>query len=224
MTDRTFVSLTYDGTQICHAETVLPQLEAVGLRATFYADPLNLLEEPDVWRSAVAQGHEVGNGCLLDCGPLDSWTPEMVMSDIEETDALLQELFPSQLSYSFAYPWSIVGCPHTDCLRRIVEQRHRVCRSAQPGNNDLDSTDIGFVLSYPMDGHQATAMSNLVSEGNSQWTVFAFAGVGSGEPSVDASAHEDFVNWLAQQSVSVLPVSSVAEAVGSGAMRKVRLI
>ena len=51
------VSLTYDGSLLCHLETVLPHLEESALKATFYAEPAMLLENLPGWALAVLDGH-----------------------------------------------------------------------------------------------------------------------------------------------------------------------
>src|SRR5690242_10109364 len=93
---KALVSLTYDGTQLCHSEVAVGHLDAHALKGTFYADPVPLLDDLPAWREASEAGHEIGNGCLvgsLEGGSvLAAWTPEMVADDIDETDALLREV------------------------------------------------------------------------------------------------------------------------------------
>ena len=55
------LSLTFDdgrSSQVTHAVPVLDSLTA---KATFYAQPDNLLEELELWQQAAAAGHEFGN-------------------------------------------------------------------------------------------------------------------------------------------------------------------
>ena len=156
------VSLTYDGTQLCHSETVLPQLDALNLKGTFFADPLPLLDSLPTWRAAVMNGHEVGNGCLIGSvdgsGALDCWTPEMIEDDIEETDRMLHELFPGQTVFSFGYPWVSGGAFGIGHLRKIVERRHSVCRSGEQGTNIAGEADLAYLKCMQMDGTSAVEM------------------------------------------------------------------
>ena len=226
------VSLTYDGTQLCHSETVVPHLNGFGLLGTFYADPLPLLDNLPNWKLAVAQGHEVANGCLIGSvdgsGALDSWTPEMVGDDIDETDGMLDELFPGQHIYSFGYPWVTGGAIGISYLRRIVEQRHSVCRSGEKGANSLDSLDLAYLKCVPMDDRTADQMIELVrsSVRRGEWIILAFDGVGSGEPSVDASSHLGLCSWLSEnrELFDVLTVSQAAERAQDGPRPSLRLL
>ncbi|MBQ35527.1 MAG: hypothetical protein CME04_03995 [Gemmatimonadaceae bacterium] len=55
------LSLTFDdgrSSQVTHA---VPVLDSFAVKATFYAQPKNLLEELERWQHAIASGHEIGN-------------------------------------------------------------------------------------------------------------------------------------------------------------------
>jgi peptidoglycan/xylan/chitin deacetylase (PgdA/CDA1 family) len=73
------ISLSYDDGIPNHPLVVAPQLEAYGLRGTFYA-PLksDLMQNPLTWRSMAVRGHELGNHsvfhpCWSVQGKYDSW-------------------------------------------------------------------------------------------------------------------------------------------------------
>lgn len=228
---KAMVSLSYDGTQLCHAETVLPQLDALGLKGTFFADPLPLLDSLPVWRAAVSNQHEVGNGCLIgniDGFALDAWTSEMIEDDIEETDNMLRELFPGQTVYSFGYPWATGGAFGIGHLRKIVENHHSVCRSGEHGTNDATSTDLAYVLCKPMDQTTGVEMIEIVRTAVRQghWLILAFDGVGSGDPAVDASEHKILCQWLAdnRELLEVLTVTAAADTVQNNTKTKMRIL
>ena len=196
------VSLTYDGTQLCHSETVLDDLERSGLVATFYADPVPLLDGLPAWRHAIGAGHEIGNGCLSESlsetGLLGAWTVDMLVDDVVETDGLIRELFPGQPTFSLSFPWNS-GC--TDALsdvRAVVSDHHLVCRSGVPGLNTMDGPDLGYLKCVHMDGLNGREIIEIVRAGiRSQcWTILSFDGVGSGDRSVEAAAHRELCVWL----------------------------
>jgi Polysaccharide deacetylase len=230
--EKPVVSVTYDGTQLCHAETALPHLEAFGLKGTFYADPLPLLESLPTWRKAAENGHEIGNGCLIgtvdEGGAMEAWTPEMIGDDIDETDTMLQELFPTQPVFSFGYPWITAGALGIEPLRRLVEERHSVCRSGHQGTNKPGEIDLAYLRCVAMDGYSADEMIDIVRLAVRQrhWIILSFDGVGSGEPSVDASAHRDLCEWLSESSelLVVSTVTAAAERAQEAARSKLRLL
>ena len=63
---RAAVSLTYDDSLPCHYETLCPQLESRGQRATFFLclSWPGFMNHPARWREAAAKGHELGNHTL----------------------------------------------------------------------------------------------------------------------------------------------------------------
>lgn len=79
---RAAVSLTYDDGIPSHPASVAPQLEAHGMRGTFYT-PLksHLMQNPLAWRRMAARGHELGNHsvfhpCWSPRGQHSAWLPE----------------------------------------------------------------------------------------------------------------------------------------------------
>ncbi|MBS1723616.1 MAG: hypothetical protein JSS66_11750 [Armatimonadetes bacterium] len=215
--DKAIVSLTYDGTLPCHAETALPHLDSRGLLATFYADPVPMLDSFPIWRGAAEKGHEIGNGCLI--GALDggsalaAWTPEMVADDIDETDDLIRELFPGQTSFSLGYPWVEGKDSELDTVKRLVAKKHSVCRSGVAGLNALDQVDTGYLKCLPMVDHRSGHMIDLVRTAvrSRSWIILSFDGVGMGERGIDARDHQDLCDWLAtnKELFELLPVIAV---------------
>lgn len=197
------VSLTYDGTLPCHAETALPHLDHFGLKATFYADPVPLLDDLPIWRRAVETGHEIGNGCLM--GSLDggsvlaAWTPEMVGDDIDETDSLLRELFAGQTGHSMGFPWVTGTDTHLADVKAMVARRNSIARSGVAGLNPMDSPDVSYLKCLHMDGLEAGHMTELVRAAvrSHSWIVLSFDGVGSGDRAVDSAEHKGLCAWLA---------------------------
>ncbi len=61
-TDEKVVALTFDdGPTPAGADSILPLLHSLGVRATFFVNGNSLAERPDVARRFVAAGHELGN-------------------------------------------------------------------------------------------------------------------------------------------------------------------
>jgi peptidoglycan-N-acetylglucosamine deacetylase len=123
------VSLTFDDGLRSHREIVLPMLEARGLRATFYVNPVGSEDDPrlavpwidrlGLWREATAAGHEIGNHSLLHpCSlnidteaewevgvpSLRDWDLARIGTDVLEAKRRIASAFPHQAANSFAYP------------------------------------------------------------------------------------------------------------------------
>lgn len=223
-----FVSLTYDGSLLCHLETVLPHLEETGLKATFYAEPAMLLENLPGWALAVIDGHEVGNGALhgavLEDGSLPGWTPAMVADDVTEAKALIDELFPEQHAHSFGFPW---GRPLSDGIdvSSTVQNVYPVVRSGEPGINDADQSS-DYLLCVPCDGLSAAEMIDYAKAARQEgtWVVLSFEGVGVGERAVDASAHLELCEFLTSANIEVAPVVHAAKALATAKSHGIKLV
>ncbi|RPJ42518.1 MAG: chitooligosaccharide deacetylase, partial [Chloroflexi bacterium] len=95
---RAAISLTYDDGIPNHTELVAPQLEAYGLRGTFYAPfKSDLLKNPMAWRMMTRRGHELGNHTLFHpCwsvqGKYSEWLPDKYNLVHYDTDRWLYEI------------------------------------------------------------------------------------------------------------------------------------
>jgi hypothetical protein len=137
----------------------------------------------------------------------------MVVDDVAETDGLLRELLPGQSSFSLAFPWSS-GCgDELSDLRRAVSALHLVCRSGVPGLNALDGPDLPYLKCVHMHDLRGREIVEIVRAGvrSRCWTILAFDGVGSGDRSVDAVAHLEVCEWLADNA-DLLTVATVRDA------------
>lgn len=210
------VSLTYDGLLIDHREHVLPNLNRLGLKATFYADPQPLLLNLPDWRNALTQGHEIGNGCLirsvLPNNRLPAWPAETIAEEIDLARSLIEEALPNQKSHSFGFPWGPSLCADESDYCGIVRPRYPVARSGYAGYNRPTQTRLDCLYCLPMNGITHHEMVDYVRSAKLEncWVILAFAGIGTGEPSVDAAAHDLFVEWLAAHQ-SEIPVRTVSE-------------
>lgn len=205
------VSLSYDGGSISHRETVLPQLDQRGLKATFYVDPVSLMENVGVWRQAALSGHEIGNGCLLaEClpdGSFPAWTSEMILDEVLSSNELIEDLI-EQESFTVAVPLGERTCAdHSDYLSALLP--HVIVRTRDLGVNScsVPSSALSSVSQSGLNSAQMIAATES-SLTHGSWYIAAFDEVGSGEKSVDAQAHAEFIDWLAiHQSVrEVFPI------------------
>jgi peptidoglycan-N-acetylglucosamine deacetylase len=58
---RAALSLTFDDARPSQVEKAVPLLNEFGLHATFYVSPARMESRIELWREAVATGHEIGN-------------------------------------------------------------------------------------------------------------------------------------------------------------------
>lgn len=205
------LSLTYDGADPSHLETVLPCLSQFQLRGTFYVTETGLLEKPEAWQTAQNEGHEIACHSFFEAadayGNLPRWTLENVEADLRQARHLFTELFPRQADCSFAYPGvetMSMDVPYQPTLvsyRPVVERLFQVCRSGREG---LIDPKVANVQDLEQVDCRGLTLDDLIVAAEiamfeSRWAILAFRGVGSGEGGVDAAAHFELCEWLAER-------------------------
>lgn len=203
------VSLTFDGTTIGHLEVVAPALIRLGLPATYYARAENLLQAVRDWQEVARHGAEIGDGCL-DAAALPgghvALDPAAIEGELAAAAELLDDLFPG--TRSFGYPWGEpTGLGGAD-YRSVVRARYEVARAGIEGRNTQGRTDLGYLRCIPCDGYSGEELIALAENGLAadEWVIFAFGGIGEGEPGVDLAAFLALVEHLA---ATEAPVASV---------------
>lgn len=226
------ISLTYDGTLRSHSELALSQLDLAGIKGTFFADPVTLLDSLPIWRTAYESGHEISNGCLIPAacadGSLSAWTPEMIDDEISSTEGLLHELFPGRRRIAFGYPWGLPRCMDLVDYRELVIARDLVARSGEAGTNNPVSCSLGYLKAIPTNSLSGEEMIHIAMDTmlKGEWGVFSFASIGEGENGVDARAHKRLAKWLSEQRTEIWTdtLSNVAFWVETTRARHFRLV
>ena len=204
------VSLTYDGVLGEHLSTVVPLLNDLNLKGTFFASPTRILDDPLGWRK-VAETHELGNHSLYgvaDGGTLLNWDIAMVEADIKVTNSLMAEII-GQVCKSFALPGWSTACAQGDYLP-TVQRLLPYVRSERREMNDWKSSDLGYLGSYPLEQIDCTKLVQQARKKKS-WVVFR---VGSLE---DAVKHERTLKGFAaaKHDIWIAPFGEVASRVSS---------
>ncbi len=214
---RAALSLTYEGATRNQAEIVLPALERAELTATFYADPVALLERPIVWQQAAALGHEIGNGSLLESDPLlPTWPHELIRQEVEAGRVLIEEAVPLQDTHSFAYPighaWGADGG-----YRSIVDGLYDVARSGEDGWNERNDFDPQFLRAVDFREWSFPEMLSVLDAHRTRgtWLVVVIGEVGVGDRAIDRADHDRLLKTVQEQSSewAIAPVVRLAQAV-----------
>jgi len=210
------VVLTYDDALDVHLDHVIPLLDSLGLKATFYltANSAAFRDRLAEWRSAAENGHELGNHTLFH--PCDgqkpgmAWVPaeydlqtyslKRMADEIRLTNTLLQSLDGKNFR-TFAYPcgdFTVGGDqPYID----EVKGELAAARGVYPEMHPIDDIDLYHIDSYPINGESGEYMINLVRQAIASHSllVFLFHGVGGGHSiNVSAKAHRQLLEYLKQ--------------------------
>lgn len=207
------VVLTYDDGLNVHLDNVIRQLDARGMKGTFYI-PGNsgpFRNRSAEWKRAAANGHELGNHTLFHpCDgsqPGRSWVnPEYDLSHysvarfMDEVRAanLILEGVDGRRSRSLAYT---CGDTHAggQSFKEEVMKTFPVARGVHGKMEDIMTVDLSNVGSFMINGENGEQLIALVRKAmeSHSLVVFLFHGVG-GEHNIDVSAeaHRELVQFL----------------------------
>lgn len=228
------VVLTYDDALDIDLDNVLPQLDSLNLKGTFYligSSPvisLRMLE----WRKAASEGHELGNhtlfhpcdgqlpgrGFVTSENDLSKYTVARAVEEIKINNTLLKAI-DGKDRRTFAYPCGdlkINGVPFFN----EVKADFSGARGVSAGMEALDQVNLDDVKCYLMNGSSADQMIDLVKKAKKTNTllVFLFHGVGGGHTlNVDKGAHSKLLHYLHdnEKDIWIAPMVEVADFIKS---------
>jgi peptidoglycan/xylan/chitin deacetylase (PgdA/CDA1 family) len=205
---RAAVSLSYDDGISNHPQVVAPQLEAHGLRGTFYA-PLRsrLMQDPLPWRAMAARGHELGNHsvfhpCWSVRGKYASWLPEAYNLENYTTERWLDEMNTanealklvdgrSERTYGNTCFDNYLG-PADDpvCLEPLIAQLFVAARGEETNKpvdlEHLNYNNLGTIWGDRRAfGDFSSELNEILDTGG--WVIYTFHGVGE-------EAHNHHIN------------------------------
>ena len=224
------VVLTYDDGLNVHLTNVVPALDSVGLKGTFYISNYfnGINAQIDGWRKAAAEGHELGNHTIYHpCEggrtgrefvkpdyDLSNYTVKRITDEIRMMSSFLLAI-DGKAKRTFAFPCGdtkIGDSAYFDGLKNEFV----AARGVAPGMPTLDKVDLYNVSCYGVNvqsGDQLIALVKQAMQKNGL-LVFLFHGVG-GEHSLNVSldAHSQLLHYLAnnKNEIWIAPMIDVAE-------------
>ena len=224
------VVLTYDDALNTHLDNVIPLLDSLGLKATFYLSASfpgckNRLND---WKKAAAEGHELGNHTLFHpCTgnipgrewvkpdyDLSKYTVKRIVDEARMTNIFLQAL-DGKTVRTFAFPCSDMKIGDTSYIDSLKNDFIEA-RAVREEMHTIDKVDLYNTDCYAMNNATGDQMIALVKQAMQTNTllVFLFHGVG-GEHAINVSldAHRQLLNFLKQneQDIWIAPMIDVAE-------------
>ena len=188
------VSLSFDDGRLSQVDVGTPLLDQYGVKATFVLVPSNVEKRLDKWKTAAANGHEIGNHTLYHpCSGNFSWSKERALEnytlkkmrkELIESNRQIEHLLGIK-STVFAYP-----CGST-YVGRGVKTRSYVPLIAElfiAGRCWLDETpndpsfcDFAQLTGMEMDGKDFDQILPLIesSKKNGSWLVLAGHEIGA---------------------------------------------
>ena len=223
------VVLTYDDAIDQDLDNVLPALDSMGLKATFYLIGRSPVvgKRMEEWRAAARNGHELGNHSLMHpCDgslPGSSWVvPDRDLTnysipraqgEIRVTNVLLQAIDGKTIR-TFAFPCGEFTI-HDSSYFLGLRKEFAGARSVLPHMETLGKINPDNIGAYAMDGQTGEQMIALVKKAQETHSllVFVFHGVGGGHNiNVGLPQHSQLLHYLKEHTdeIWVAPMVDVA--------------
>ena len=224
------VVLTYDDAIDADLDNVVPALDSMKFKGTFYiigSSPV-VNKRMNEWRVAAKEGHELGNHTLFHpCdgslpgrsfvtpdNDLSKYTVSRAVSEIRVNNTLLKAI-DGMDRRTFAYPCGdrkIGDVFFYDQLKKDFAG----ARGVTPGLQTINEVDLDNIDCYGINGQSADYMIDLVKKAMQTHTllVFLFHGVGGGHSiNVGSKEHSQLLHFIKQneKNIWVAPMVDVAE-------------
>ncbi|HLO43383.1 MAG TPA: sialate O-acetylesterase [Leadbetterella sp.] len=224
------VVLTYDDGLNVHLDNVIPVLDSLNLKGTFYLTTLSDASRNRIkdWRNAAVNGHELGNHTLYH--PCDASLPGMswVKPEYDLSKYSLTRI-QDELKMCNAYLKSIDGkdkrtfaftCGHKKVMEgefiQTLSNDFVAARAVRHQMHSFEEQKLMDIDCFSMEGTSGEQMIELVKEAQKtgKLLVFLFHGVG-GEHGLNVSkeAHSQLVHYLSdnQNDIYIDTMLNIAE-------------
>lgn len=223
------VVLTYDDGLRIDLTHVIPALDSLGLKGTFYISDYfdGLKDELDGWRKAATEGHELANHTIWHpCEgerpgrefvkpeyDLNYYTVGRMVREIKEMNTVLQAI-DGKTERTFAYPCGDTTIHDTAYLTGL-RSVFLAARGVEPEMLPISKIDLYHIGCYAINGQTGSQLIDLVKQAMQSRTllVFLFHGVGGGHSlNVSLDAHSALLHFLKQheKDIWVAPMIDVA--------------
>ena len=207
------VVLTYDDALNVHLDNVIPALDSVGLKGTFYLSVSypgcsNRIAD---WRRAALKGHELANHTMFHpcisnrpgrewVSPdqaLEKYTMTRLLNEIKMTNTFLQAI-DGKTKRTFAYPCGDMTVGDSSYVDKIKSE-FTAARGVKREMSTVKSIDYYDVGAFAINGETGRQLIAIVQDAikENSLVVFLFHGVGGEHGlNVDRHAHKLLLNFL----------------------------
>jgi peptidoglycan/xylan/chitin deacetylase (PgdA/CDA1 family) len=220
---KAIICLTYDDGLESQLTTVIPQLDSLGLKATFFLNAIEgsspsdkIGQTPEAvlgWTNAAKHGHELANHTLFHPCPtnlgwdstvsIENYTIDRILKEISTQNTLLSLLDPKRKKRSFAFPCNNNFIQGRDYVK-LVHDKGLVTFARGGGDSNSVITDFKHLnpLNVPS-WHvwTGTTLDQLISfaekvKKSHGMGVYQLHGVGSQIFKISSETHRAFLEYL----------------------------
>ena len=223
------VSLTYDDGLDSQLDNAIPQLDAFGLKATFFLTRENMEARVDDWVAVAKRGHEIADHtdthpCRLKRFDSASFEREQ----IAPAEAFFDQHFGVQHPRDFAFPCGFVGLgkggvrQREQRYRRVLEANFLAARTVDGDPNNPKQVARrrymlnGFEPTYEADSPHPAAAYVAKAVDHGYWAILIFHEVLErrlGEGDTSKAVHRQILEALMRQPVWCAPMAEVLSTI-----------
>lgn len=226
------VVLTYDDAIDVDLDNVVPVLDSLKLKGTFYligSSPV-ISKRINEWRKAAKEGHELGNHALFHpCDgslpgrsfvspehDLSKYSVARAVEEIRINNTLLKAI-DGKDKRTFAYPCGDRQIGNVFFYEQLKND-FAGARGVSSGLQTAQHVALDNIDCYAINGQSADYMIDLVKKAQQSHTllVFLFHGVGGGHNiNVSLDAHSKLIHYLKanEKNIWIAPMVDVAEKI-----------
>lgn len=213
-TTKSTVILTYDDALDVHLDNVLPLLDALDLKATFYINTgaESVSNRRSEWKEAAKSGHELGNhtvhhpciGMSLNRewvskeNDLDLYTVDKLVDEIKEANDTLHAV-DGLTRRTYAYTCGDTTAADQQSYVSHLNALFPSARGVYRGNNKLDSLDLYQLKAFSIAGHSFSDIQPVIDKNHEQegLLIFLLHGVGGGHSlNMELEEHQKMIEYL----------------------------
>lgn len=218
---KAIICLTYDDGLPSHLSTVVPQLDSVNLKGTFFLNAIqgasNVIGQasPAVtgWHNAALNKHELANHTLFHPCPekfgwlknvaIEGYTVDRIIKEIQTENALLTLLDGKTALRAFAFPCNNVFIGGID-YSKIIKDKKLVKFGRAGGDNSSIVTNFKTLNTMQVPSwlvEEDTTLEQLIRfaekvKKSGGLGVYQFHGIGGEFFKVSAATHKAFLDYL----------------------------
>ena len=223
------VALTYDDGLNVHLDKVIPVLDSLGFKATFYLHGTSKLGvRLNEWRALSNNGHELGNHTLFHpcigksrgfdwVSPdydLDNYSIDRIVDEIKLANTLLNAV-DNKTKRTFAYTCGDKTIKDSSFVN-LIKNDFIGARGVTSGFNHINDIDFFDVKAFGIDGETADELIDIVNQAKAKnsLVVFLFHGVGGKHAlNISLEEHNKFLQYIKdnEEYIWVSPLVEILE-------------
>jgi peptidoglycan/xylan/chitin deacetylase (PgdA/CDA1 family) len=225
---RAAVSLTYDDGLDSQLETVAPQLDEFGLKATFFLTEENMEARLADWQALARRGHEIADHTMTHPCELGGYTARRYAREqLAPMERFLDAKFGGRRPRSFAYPCGDMHlgkgteAARLAAYRAALDHTFLAARTVEGDPNDPRQVAReryrlnAFEPTYDADDPRPAFAYVQKAVERGHWAILVFHDVLEkrvGEGDTSKAVHHQILQWLVRQPVWCAPMRQVFTA------------